>query len=460
MLTIHNSLTRTKQPFEPIEPGKVRMYVCGMTVYDYCHLGHARALVVFDAITRYLRWSGYDVTYVRNITDIDDKIIARANENGEDFRDLTARFIAAMHDDCRDLGVLPPDHEPRATEAVDGMLAMITTLIDNGHAYAADNGDVYYDVSAFPGYGKLSGKKVEDLRSGARVEVAEAKDDPLDFALWKAAKPGEPSWDSPWGPGRPGWHIECSVMSTAALGNHFDIHGGGHDLTFPHHENEIAQSEGATGEPFANYWVHNGFVRIADEKMSKSLGNFLTIREILGRYRAEEVRYFIVNSHYRSPLNYSEEALGQAHGALERLYTALRDLPADDGIDDGYRARFVAAMDDDFNTAEAVAVLFELAREINRAREADPARAARLGNTLRTLGGVLGLLQDDPVTFLQAGPGAGDGLDDAAIEAQIEARNQARKARDFAAADRIRDELKQSGIELEDGAGGTTWRRA
>ncbi len=459
MLTIHNSLTRTKQPFEPIEPGKVRMYVCGMTVYDYCHLGHARALVVFDVITRYLRWSGYDVTYVRNITDIDDKIIARANENGEAFGALTARFIDAMHADCAALGVQSPDHEPRATDAVDGMLAMIAKLIDNGHAYVAGNGDVYYDVSAFPGYGKLSGKKVEDLRAGARVEVAEAKDDPLDFALWKAAKPGEPSWESPWGPGRPGWHIECSVMSTAALGNHFDIHGGGHDLTFPHHENEIAQSEGATGEPFANYWVHNGFVRIADEKMSKSLGNFLTIREILERYRAEEVRYFIVNSHYRSPLNYSEEALGQARGALERLYTALRDLPADDGVDDAFRDRFVAAMDDDFNTAEAVAVLFELAREINRARESEPARAACLGNTLRTLGGVLGLLQDDPVAFLQAGPGAEEGLDDAAIETQIAARNQARKARDFATADRIRDELKEAGIELEDGAGGTTWRR-
>ncbi len=460
MLTIHNSLTRTKQPFEPIEPGKVRMYVCGMTVYDHCHLGHARALVVFDVIARYLRWSGYDVTYVRNITDIDDKIIARANQNGEDFRDLTARFISAMHDDCAALSVLPPDHEPKATDAVDGMLAMIGTLIDNGHAYVAANGDVYYDVSAFPAYGKLSGKKVEDLRVGARVEVAEAKDDPLDFALWKAAKPGEPNWASPWGPGRPGWHIECSVMSTAALGNHFDIHGGGHDLQFPHHENEIAQSEGATGEPFANYWIHNGFVRIADEKMSKSLGNFLTIKEILGRYRAEEVRYFIVNSHYRSPLNYSEEALGQARGALERLYTALRDLPPDDGVDADCRARFVAAMDDDFNTAGAVALLFEVAREINRARDTDPARAALLGNTLRTLGGVLGLLQEDPVTFLQAGPGAACALDDAAIEATIELRNAARQARDFATADRLRDELKAAGIELEDGAGGTAWRRA
>jgi cysteinyl-tRNA synthetase len=459
MLTIHNSLTRAKQPFVPIEPGKVRMYVCGMTVYDYCHLGHARALVVFDVITRYLRWVGYDVTYVRNITDIDDKIIARANANGEDFRDLTARFIQAMHDDCAALGVLPPDHEPRASDAIDGMLAMIQTLIDNGHAYLAGNGDVYYDVSRFEGYGKLSGKKVEELRSGARVEVAEAKNDPLDFALWKAAKPDEPSWTSPWGPGRPGWHIECSVMSTAALGNHFDIHGGGRDLQFPHHENEIAQSEGATGEPFANYWIHNGFVRIGEEKMSKSLGNFLTIRDILTRYRAEEVRYFIVNSHYRSALNYSEEALGQARGALERLYTALRDLPPDDAVDDAYRERFVAAMDDDFNTAEAVAVLFELAREINRARDSDPARAARLGATLRGLGGVLGLLQEDPVAFLQAAPGAAEGLDDAAIEAQIAARKAARLARDFATADRIRDQLKAAGIELEDGAGGTTWRR-
>ena len=460
MLTIHNSLTRSKQPFEPIEPGKVRMYVCGMTVYDYCHLGHARALVVFDIVTRYLRWAGYDVTYVRNITDIDDKIIARANERGEDFRDLTARFIGAMHDDCVALGVLPPDHEPRATDSVPGMVAMIETLIANGHAYAADNGDVYYDVSHFDGYGKLSDKKVEDLRAGARVEIAEAKDDPLDFALWKAVKPGEPSWDSPWGPGRPGWHIECSVMSIAALGNHFDIHGGGRDLQFPHHENEIAQSEGATGEPFANYWIHNGFVRIADEKMSKSLGNFLTIREILERYRAEEVRYFIVNSHYRSPLNYSEEALGQSRGALERLYTALRDLPPDDTVDVAYRDRFSAAMDDDFNTAEAVAVLFELAREINRARDDDPARAARLGGTLRGLGDVLGLLQMDPVAFLQAGAGSGDGLDDAAIEALIAERNAARKNRDFATADRVRDQLNEAGIELEDGAGGTTWRRA
>ncbi len=461
MLTIHNSLTRTKQPFEPIEPGKVRMYVCGMTVYDYCHLGHARALVVFDIITRYLRWVGYDVIYVRNITDIDDKIIARANERGEDFRDLTTHFISAMHDDCAALGVLPPDHEPRATDSVPGMVAMIETLIANGHAYAADNGDVYYDVSHFDGYGKLSGKKVEDLRAGARVEVTQAKDDPLDFALWKAVKPGEPSWDSPWGPGRPGWHIECSVMSIDALGNHFDIHGGGRDLQFPHHENEIAQSEGATGEPFANYWIHNGFVRIGDEKMSKSLGNFLTIREILERYRAEEVRYFIVNSHYRSALNYSEESLGQAHGALERLYTALRDLPAGDGeTDPEVEARFRAAMDDDFNTAGALSVLFETAREVNRLRATEPDRAVRLGDTLRTLGGVLGLLQHAPEEFLKSAAGSAGGLDDSAIESLIAERNAARKGRDFAAADRVRDELKAAGIELEDGAEGTTWRRA
>ncbi|HEY5719710.1 MAG TPA: cysteine--tRNA ligase [Gammaproteobacteria bacterium] len=459
MLTIYNTLTREKQPFVPIRPGQVRMYVCGMTVYDYCHLGHARALVVFDAITRYLRWSGYRVTYVRNITDIDDKIIARANQNGEEFRALTARFIRAMHEDCAALGVLPPDQEPRATDALPGMLAMIQALIDNGHAYVAGNGDVYYDVSRFDGYGKLSGKKVEDLRAGARVEIAEAKDDPLDFALWKAAKPGEPSWESPWGAGRPGWHIECSVMSTAALGNHFDIHGGGQDLQFPHHENEIAQSEGATGEPFANYWIHNGFVRIGEEKMSKSLGNFFTIREILADHRAEEVRWFILASHYRSPLNYSRDALEQARGALGRLYTALRDLPAaGDAVDPEYRARFVAAMDDDFNTAEAAALLFELAREINRARDADPGRAAALGATLRGLGGVLGLLQQDPAAFLQAAAREG-ALSDAEIEARIAARTAARQAKQWAEADRIRDELQDAGIELEDGAGGTSWRR-
>jgi len=460
MLSIYNTLTRAKQPFEPIEPGKVRMYVCGMTVYDYCHLGHARALVVFDIITRYLRWSGFDVTYIRNITDIDDKIIARANEKGEDFRDLTARFITAMHDDCEALAVLPPDHEPRATDALDGMLAMIEKLIDNGHAYVAGNGDVYYDVSHFDGYGKLSGKKIEDLRAGARVEVVEAKDDPLDFALWKAVKPGEPSWPSPWGAGRPGWHIECSVMSTAALGNHFDIHGGGRDLQFPHHENEIAQSEGATGEPFVNYWIHNGFVRIGEEKMSKSLGNFFTIREILDRYRAEEVRWFILSSHYRSPLNYTHDILDQARGALERLYTALRGLPdGDDAIDPDYRERFVAVMDDDFNTPEAAALFFELAREINRHRDADPERAARLGATLRGLGGVLGLLQQEPDAFLKAAVGT-DGPDDAEIDAMIEARNSARQEKNWAEADRLRDALKEAGIELEDGAGGTSWRRA
>lgn len=460
MLKIHNSMTRSKVPFEPIEPGKVRMYVCGMTVYDYCHIGHARVLVVFDTITRYLAWSGYDVTYVRNITDIDDKIIVRANENGEDFRDLTSRFIEAMHEDCAALGVLPPDLEPRATASIPQIIMMIETLIEKGLAYVV-GGDVYYDVSGFEGYGKLSGKRTEDLRAGARVEIDKAKQDPLDFALWKAVKPGEPSWESPWGFGRPGWHIECSAMATEALGNHFDIHGGGQDLQFPHHENEIAQSEGATGECFANYWIHNGFVRVDDEKMSKSLGNFFTIREVVERYRPEVVRYFILGSHYRSPLNYSDQHLDHAHSALTRLYTALRDLPdaGDAPLDEAAGERFAEAMDDDFNTAEAIAVLFELAREINRQRESDPPRAAMLGATLRTLGGVLGLLQQDPQQFLQTAAGGDGGLDDAAIDAMIAARLEARAARNWGEADRIRDELTAAGIALEDGAGGTSWRR-
>ncbi|MFW6258638.1 MAG: cysteine--tRNA ligase, partial [Halochromatium sp.] len=418
MLQIHNSLTRRKAPFQPIEPGKVRMYVCGMTVYDYCHLGHARVLVVFDVIYRWLMRSGYEVTYVRNITDIDDKILARAAANEEAFTALTERFIGAMHEDAAALGVLPPTDEPRATAHIDEIVAMIQRLIDNGHAYVAANGDVYYAVASFPGYGRLSGKDPSDLRAGARVEVGEAKRDPLDFALWKAAKPGEPAWSAPWGEGRPGWHIECSAMSTCRLGNHFDLHGGGADLQFPHHENEIAQSEGATGEPFVNVWIHNGFVRINDEKMSKSLGNFFTVREILARYQAEEVRYFILSSHYRSPLNYDDSQLDGARAALTRLYTALRGLPAVEervgervgeragervgksageaaqepagataggaiggtigGTREQARARFAAAMDDDFNTPEARAVLFDLAREINRVRDSDRQAAAEL----------------------------------------------------------------------------------
>ncbi|KAA6184728.1 cysteine--tRNA ligase [Thiohalocapsa marina] len=474
MLEIYNSLTRRKAPFTPIEPGKVRMYVCGMTVYDLCHLGHARVLVVFDIVYRYLRRAGYDVTYIRNITDIDDKIIRRANDNGEPIDVLTERFIAAMHEDAAALGILPPDDEPRATAHMAEILAMIQRLIDNGHAYVADNGDVYYAVASFPGYGKLSGKDPQDLRAGARVEVGEAKRDPLDFALWKAVKPGEPAWDSPWGAGRPGWHIECSAMSTCCLGNHFDIHGGGADLQFPHHENEIAQSEGATGEPFVNVWMHNGFVRVNEEKMSKSLGNFFTVREILARYQPEEVRYFILTSHYRSPLNYDDEHLDNARAALTRLYTALRGLPsaansersavADTGSPPGaedFRRRFDAAMDDDFNTPEALAVLFDLAREINRLRTDDIAAAAALGGELRTLGDVLGLLGQDPDAYLRAGAGdaAAQGPTDAEIEALIQRRADARKARDFAEADRIRDQLQDAGVVLEDGAGTTTWRR-
>ena len=461
MLQIYNSLTRKKETFVPIEPGKVRMYVCGMTVYDLCHLGHARVLVVFDVVVRHLRALGYEVTYVRNITDIDDKIIQRANENGEPIEALTGRFITAMHEDAAALGVLPPDLEPRATTSMDEIIAMIRTLVEKGYAYAADNGDVYYDVSRFADYGRLSGKNPEDLRAGARVEVAEAKDDPLDFVLWKAAKPGEPSWPSPWGAGRPGWHIECSAMSTHCLGDHFDIHGGGMDLQFPHHENEIAQSEGATGCHFVNYWIHNGFVQVDEEKMSKSLGNFFTVREILARYRPEEVRCFILASHYRSPLNYSDDNLDKARAALTRLYTALRDVPPGAPLVDGeYPRRFAAAMDDDFNTAEALAVLFELARELNRAREAGAEEAAGLAATLVQLGGHLGILQADPAGYLRGAPAqAAGGLTDAEIEARLQARLDARARRDWAEADRIRDELQAAGIQLEDAAGTTRWRR-
>ncbi|MBK1630004.1 cysteine--tRNA ligase [Thiohalocapsa halophila] len=461
MLEIHNSLTRRKEPFQPLTPEQVRMYVCGMTVYDLCHLGHARVLVVFDVVYRHLKRLGYAVTYVRNITDVDDKIIRRADENGEPMAALTERFIAAMHEDADRLGVLRPDQEPRATAHMAEMHAMIRRLLDKGHAYVADNGDVYYAVASFPGYGRLSGKDPQDLRAGARVEVGEAKQDPLDFALWKAAKPGEPSWESPWGPGRPGWHIECSAMSTGCLGNHFDIHGGGADLMFPHHENEIAQSEGATGEPFVQCWMHNGFVRVNDEKMSKSLGNFFTVRDILERYQPEEVRYFILASHYRSPLNYDDSQLDGARAALTRLYTAMRGLPADAEPAGGaaYRERFDAAMNDDFNTPEALAVLFDLAREMNRLRAEDTAAAAGLAAELRLLGDDLGLLGQDPDAYLKAGSGE-DGLTDAAIEDLIARRAAARKTKDFAEADRIRDELQGAGVVLEDGAGGTTWRRS
>jgi cysteinyl-tRNA synthetase len=462
MLEIYNSLTRSKEPLKPIEPGKIRMYVCGMTVYDYCHLGHARVLVVFDVVVRYLRALGFDVTYVRNITDVDDKIIQRANDNSENIDALTGRFIEAMHEDSEALGVLPPDVEPRATRSMDDIVDMVRRLVDGGHAYVAANGDVYYDVGSFPGYGALSGKRLEDLRAGARVEVGDAKRDPLDFVLWKAAKPGEPSWDSPWGPGRPGWHIECSAMSTHCLGDHFDIHGGGMDLQFPHHENEIAQSEAATGHKFVNLWMHNGFVQVDEEKMSKSLGNFFTVREILRRYRAEEVRYFILTSHYRSPLNYTEDNLDQARGALTRLYTALRGVP--DGQESAadaaeYDRDFFRAMDDDFNTPEALAVLFRLAHEINRLRGDDAGRAAGLARVLRRLSGILGLLQAEPDSYLQGTEEQAGALSAEDVEALIARRRQARAERNWAEADRIRDHLQEQGITLEDGADGTTWRR-
>ncbi|MFP4161593.1 MAG: cysteine--tRNA ligase [Ectothiorhodospira sp.] len=461
MLTLYNTLTRQKEPFRPMESGKVRMYVCGMTVYDYCHLGHARVLVVFDMVYRYLMALGYEVTYVRNITDIDDKIIRRAAEKGEAIDVLTERFIRAMHEDADALGVLHPTHEPRATGHVHDILHMIQRLMDRGYAYVGENRDVYYSVSRFEGYGRLSGKRLEDLRAGERVAPDESKRDPLDFVLWKAAKPGEPAWDSPWGPGRPGWHIECSAMSTHYLGNHFDIHGGGQDLQFPHHENEIAQSEAATCEHFVNYWMHNGFVRVDEEKMSKSLGNFFTVRQVLEHYRPEEIRYFILNSHYRSPLNYNDQALDAARSALSRLYTALRGLePAGPGAAGAaWRERFTAAMDDDFNTPEALSVLFDLAREVNRLRQTDPQEAARLAGGLKALGGVLGLLQTDPETFFKETLDGEAALDAAEIEALIQKRLEARKRRDFTEADRIRDDLKARGILLEDGPQGTTWRR-
>ncbi|MBY0438923.1 MAG: cysteine--tRNA ligase [Burkholderiales bacterium] len=459
MLRIYNTLARDKQPFVPLEPGKVRMYVCGMTVYDYCHLGHARVMVVFDLVTRWLRASGYQVTYVRNITDIDDKIIRRAAENGESMGALTQRFIDAMDADAAALGVVKPDHEPRATEYVPQMQEIIGRLERGRLAYVASDGDVNYSVRDFPGYGKLSGKSLEDLRAGERVEVNSGKRDPLDFVLWKRSKEGEPFWESAWGRGRPGWHIECSAMSAALLGETFDIHGGGQDLQFPHHENEIAQSEGANGKPFVRYWMHNGFVRVDDEKMSKSLGNFFTVREVLARYDAEVVRFFIARAHYRSPLNYSDKHLDDARQALARLYTALKGIDAPAAAidrDDPRAARFGAAMDDDFNTPEAIAVLFELAGDLNRTR--DPATAG----LLRALGHQLGLLERDPIAFLQAASGGASdgGLDAAAIEARIAERTAAKKARDFARADAIRAELLAGGIVLEDGAAGTLWRRA
>lgn len=466
MLTIYNTLTRQKEPFTPINPENVRMYVCGMTVYDYCHLGHARVMVVFDMIARWLRARGYPLTYVRNITDIDDKIIARAAENGESIGELTARFIQAMNEDAAALGVLRPDAEPKATENIPQMIAMIERLIAKGKAYAAENGDVYYAVREFAAYGQLSGKSLDDLRAGERVEVDGFKRDPLDFVLWKAAKAGEPAWESPWGLGRPGWHIECSAMSENLFGDTFDIHGGGADLQFPHHENEIAQSVGAHGhscghnhggkaiESHVKYWLHNGFIRVDGEKMSKSLGNFFTIRDVLKAYDAEVVRFFILRAHYRSPLNYSDAHLDDAKGSLTRLYTALKNtMPSESfNADNDYVRRFQAAMDDDFDTVQAMAVLFELANEVNKTQNAD------LATCLKHLGGTIGLLQRDPTEFLQGGS-VSDGLSNGEIEALIEARKQARADKNWAESDRIRDVLAAENIILEDKSGVTTWRR-
>jgi cysteinyl-tRNA synthetase len=451
MLRIYNTLARDKQDFVPIRPGEVRMYVCGITVYDYCHLGHARMMVAFDVVQRWLRASGYKLIYVRNITDIDDKIIRRAAENGEAVDTLTARFIEAMHEDLHALGVQAPDHEPRATQYVPQMLAMIGRLEKKGLAYQASDQDVNFAVRKFPGYGRLSGRSLDDLRAGERVEVDAAKQDPLDFVLWKHSRPGEPKWPSSWGEGRPGWHIECSAMGCTLLGEHFDIHGGGQDLQFPHHENEIAQSEGANGGTFVNYWMHNGFVQVDKEKMSKSLGNFFTIRDILRIYDPEVVRFFIVRSHYRSPLNYSDAHLEDAKAALTRLYLALRDFSGSGTIDwnEPHAQRFKAAMDDDFNTAEAIAELFNLANEIGRGKK-------ELAAQLKGLAAVLGLLGRDPQAFLQGGVGPAD----KDIQGRIDARLAARRAKDYAEADRIRKELEAAGIVLEDGPRGTTWRRA
>jgi cysteinyl-tRNA synthetase len=461
MLKIFNTQTREKAEFIPIKKNEITIYVCGMTVYDFCHIGHARILVTFDIIVRHLRQQGYKVTYVRNITDIDDKIIQRANENGEDINSLTNRFIDEMNTDATALGVLPPDQEPRATQHMDDIIKMIQQLQDNKLAYQADNNDVYYEVKKFKKYGKLSGKKLDELQSGARVDVADSKRDPLDFVLWKSAKPDEPSWDSPWGKGRPGWHIECSAMSTQCLHANFDIHGGGMDLIFPHHENEIAQSEGALQEKFVNYWMHVGFVRVDEEKMSKSLGNFFTIREVLKKYDPEIIRYFILTSHYRSPLNYTNENLDNAKAALNRFYTALKDsetLPSDIKIDTTFESSFVDAMNDDFNTPVALSILFDITREINRCRETDDSRFQQLSLTLKNLASRLGLLERASAEYLQ-GSITNSGLSDTEIDDLIQQRKQARADKNFARADEIRDTLQQSDILLEDNARGTGWRR-
>lgn len=463
MLKIYDTLTQTKREFKPIDEGKVRMYVCGITIYDYSHIGHARTFVSFDVITRYLRFIGYDLTYVRNITDIDDKIIARANENGEDFKQVTARFEKIMHEDFAALGMAPPDIEPKATDSIAEIIEIIENLIENGFAYQGENGDVYYNVPKFADYGKLSKQNLDALQAGERVGVATDKQSTMDFVLWKMAKPGEPSWPSPWGEGRPGWHIECSAMSKKCLGENFDIHGGGSDLQFPHHENEIAQSEAANGCTFANTWIHTGMVQVDKVKMSKSLNNFFTIRDVLKEFRAETIRYFMLSSHYRSQLSYGEDNLESANSALERLYLSLRNidlsnLPAIDKNNLLVR-RFENAMNDDFNTPEAVAVLFELAKELNRGKKVGGEDSRQLAAMLIQLGGVLGILQQNPEEYLTSSAG-GDKQDDALIEQLIIDRNQARSDKNWTRADEIRDQFIQMGIVLEDKDGKTSWRRS
>ncbi|MFZ7217220.1 cysteine--tRNA ligase [Avibacterium avium] len=458
MLKIFNTLSREKEVFTPIEANKVGMYVCGVTVYDLCHIGHGRTFVCFDVIARYLRYLGYELTYVRNITDVDDKIIKRALENKETCDQLVDRMVTEMYRDFDALNILRPNVEPRATHHIPEIIDIVEKLIQRGHAYVAENGDVMFDIESFPQYGKLSRQDLSQLQAGARIEISEIKKNPMDFVLWKMSKPNEPSWDSPWGKGRPGWHIECSAMNSKQLGDHFDIHGGGSDLMFPHHENEIAQSCCAHDGEYVNYWIHSGMIMVDKEKMSKSLGNFFTIRDVLNHYNGEVVRYFLLTAHYRSQLNYSEENLNLAQGALERLYTALRDTDATVAPQGGeeFVAQFKEAMDDDFNTPNAISVLFEMAREINKLKGEDKTKANQLAARLRELGDILGLLQQDPESFLQAGA---DDDEVAKIEALIKQRNEARAAKNWAAADEARNQLNAMGIVLEDGANGTTWRK-
>ncbi len=464
-LTIYNTLSRQKEVFKPLQPGKISLYVCGITVYDFCHIGHARVMVVFDVVTRFLRAQGWDVNYVRNITDIDDKILQRADENGEEYTDLTTRFIQFMHEDETRLGVLRPDQEPRATTYIDQIINMIQTLIQKDHAYAAANGDVYYRVSSFENYGQLTNKNPDELLAGARIEVEESKEDPRDFALWKAAKPGEVHWLSPWGKGRPGWHIECSAMSKACCGETFDIHGGGPDLPFPHHENEIAQSEAANGCKYVNYWMHAGAVRVDGEKMSKSLGNFFTIRDVLEKYHPEVVRFLLIGSHYRSPINYSEDNLIEAKAGLERFYSALRNfsavvpMPLNDLCKTDAYQQFAAAMEDDFNTRVALAGMYDLVRDLNTAAKSDDEKAKDLAAQVKALGAVLGILQENPKVFLQS-ESLSSGISAEQIEQLIAERIQAKQSKNYTRADEIRQNLLTEGVELEDARDGTTqWRR-